>query len=220
MSAPLAAATCALLKKPGLQQLVVAQLVLLHQITRASVPLMEAARRVAESKEDDDVCRMLVPYLAQHIAEEQGHDQWILEDLESIGIDRVQVLSALPSAHVAGLVGAQYYWILHHHPVALLGYMLMLEANAPTMTMVDYIKACTGFPESLFRAHRVHAALDPDHQAGMYDLIDRLPLRASQERLVSASLMHTGECMADCLGNPKSWNQSFGEYAPLESMSG
>jgi hypothetical protein len=42
-------------------------------------------------------------------------------------IEPAQTLSIRPSANVAALVGAQYYWILHHHPVALLGYMATLE---------------------------------------------------------------------------------------------
>ena len=29
----------------------------------------------------------------------------------------------MPSPAVAALVGSQYYWLLHHHPVALLGFV-------------------------------------------------------------------------------------------------
>jgi hypothetical protein len=199
-----------LFRKSDCRRLVVSQLVLLQQITRASVPLMVAAREEAMARSDDPVSQMLVPYLAHHIEEERDHDLWTLEDLESIGLglDRRVVLNEVPSRHVAGLVGAQYYWIRHHHPVALMGYMLMLEANAPTDTMIDQLKAITCYPESLFRTHRAHAALDPDHQAAMYDLLDLLPLVQSQENLIVESILATGERMADCLANPKSWDFS------------
>ena len=36
-----------------------------------------------------------------------------------------------PAPAVAALVGAQYYWVLHHHPVALLGYIGLLEGYPP-----------------------------------------------------------------------------------------
>ena len=190
-------------------QLAISHLILLHQITRASVPLMKEALEASRARPDDDVCVALAPYLERHIREECFHDQWILEDLESVGIQRAQTLSALPSQFVAALVGAQYYWVLHHHPVALIGYMIMLEANAPTQRLVGHLKAETGLPNSFFRTHLVHAELDPDHQAEILELVDRLPLSPAQDRLIAVSAMHTAECMVDCLANPKSWMQTF-----------
>ena len=201
ISAPLAAATRTLFSGPGSAQLAISHLILLHQITRASVPLMEAALRASRARPDDDVCVALAPYLECHIQEEYFHDQWILEDLESIGIHRAQMLSAIPSQYVAALVGAQYYWVLHHHPVALIGYMVMLEANAATEEQVGHLKAETGLPNSFFRTHLVHAELDPDHQAGILELVDHLPLSPAQDRLIAVSAMHTAECMVDCLAN-------------------
>ena len=38
----------------------------------------------------------------------------------------------MPPPSVAGLVGSQYYWILHHHPVAFLGYVALMEGYPPT----------------------------------------------------------------------------------------
>ena len=35
-------------------------------------------------------------------------------------------------ATAAALVGAQYYWIRHVHPVALLGYVMLLEGYPPS----------------------------------------------------------------------------------------
>jgi hypothetical protein len=68
-----------------------------------------------------------MPYLERHIEEERHHDEWTLDDLAAVGIEPAQTLAIRPTANVAALVGAQYYWILHHHPVALLGYMATLE---------------------------------------------------------------------------------------------
>jgi hypothetical protein len=189
----------------------------MQQITRASVPLMEAARAKALERPEDPVCQVLAPYLARHIEEERDHDLWTLEDLESIGLDRRAVLSAIPCRHVASLVGAQYYWIHHDHPVALMGYMLMLEANAPTDAMISQLKVKTGYPESMFRTHRAHAALDPDHQSEMFAIIDRLPLTERQERLITESVLATGGGMADCLANPRSWNQIVADSSLIGS---
>ncbi|QKC97123.1 iron-containing redox enzyme family protein [Mesorhizobium sp. NZP2298] len=204
-SAPLSATTRILIGRSELPTLICDHLVLLHQITRASVPLMVAAHRETERAASDPVCRLLGPYLIKHIEEEMHHDNWTLEDLDAVGVSSASVLAAPPPANVAALVGAQYYWIYHFHPVALMGYMIMLESNAPSMDLVDEIVQRTSLPEQFFRTHRIHAALDPGHQADLYELIDELPLSQNQERLIGYSIAHTGLMLANCLATPQLW---------------
>lgn len=152
-------------------------LVLLHTIVRASVSLMaEATERLTTAGDTDPLAPGLRQYLERHIEEEAGHDEWLLEDLETIGVDRGDVLSQLPSPHVAAAVGAQYYWIRHHHPVALLGYIAVLEGHPPTAETVRTWKQRTGLPPDAFRTLEHHAAVDPSHNADLDALIDSLPL--------------------------------------------
>jgi Iron-containing redox enzyme len=200
-SALLSAATEAMIWRPDLPFLISTHLVLLHQITRASVPLMEAAHREANRMREDRVSHALIPYLERHIEEERNHDEWTLDDLASVGIGRAQTLATRPSASVAALVGAQYYWILHYHPVALLGYMAVLESNAPSDILIERLQAKSGLPDSAFRTHRIHAALDPEHQAALYGLVDRLPLDSAHESLIADSALHTAAKLADCLAD-------------------
>src|SRR3954452_11637762 len=64
-------------------------LVMCHTVIRASVPLMEAARENArELAPGDPVAAELVDYLTEHIEEERDHDEWLLRDLEAIGVAR------------------------------------------------------------------------------------------------------------------------------------
>jgi hypothetical protein len=205
LSALLWAATLKLLERPDLRGLVVAHLVLLHQIIRASVPLLETAFRQTRNR-DDDLCRSLTPYLERHIDEERDHDEWTLQDLESAGIGRAQALAAAPPPDVAALAGAQYYWILHHHPVALIGYIAVLEGNTPSQDLIDQLRSRTGLPDSAFRTLRLHAIEDPEHRAALDRLIDVLPLDAQQERLIAVSAMHTGAKLADCLSQLRPWS--------------
>jgi Iron-containing redox enzyme len=199
LSALLGAAAERMLSSPDLARLVPAHLMQQHQIIRASVPLMEAARREASRGREDPVCRALIPYLEHHIEEERHHDEWTLRDLASIGIAPAQTLAAVPSATVAALVGAQYYWILHYHPVALLGYIAMTEGNAPSEALIQQFEAASGLPDSVFRTLRLHAAADPHHRAALDDFVDGLLLGESHERLIVDSAIHTGTKLADCM---------------------
>lgn len=199
----LMATTERLLQRPDLGSLIPSYLLLLHQMIRASVPLMEAACREAKRAGDDAVNSRLAAYLLNHIEEERHHDAWTLEDLASIGFVPAQMLEIPPSTNVASLVGAQYYWILHHHPLALLGYIAILEGNAPSISLVDELVDRTGLPKSAFRTLRLHATADPDHQIDLNRLIDALPANRHHDNLIAVSAAHTGAYFARCLSNLK-----------------
>ena len=163
-----------------------------HCIIRASVPLMETARERAEKMaEGDAVAAALAGYLEEHIAEELHHDEWLLDDLEVIGVSRARVLARPPVPSVAALVGAQYYWVLHYHPVAVLGYVAVLEGYPPSLHLIDDLMASTGYDASAFRTLRVHAELDPGHGAELDELLDSLPLTREQSAVIGLSGIHT-----------------------------
>ena len=100
---------------------------------------------------------------------------------------------------MASLVGAQYYWVLHHHPIALLGYIALLEGNPPSPDSIDDLQTRTGLPASAFRTMRLHATADPDHTEALDRFIDDLPLDDDQESLIAVSAAHTGASFAYCL---------------------
>lgn len=166
----------------------VAYLSAMHGVVRASVPLMELAARHAGPGP-------LGPYLRRHIEEERGHDGWILADLAAAGVAADP--AAVPPPAVARLVGAQFYWILHHDPVALLGYIAVLEGNAPAPELADWIVAGTGVPPGAVRTVRDHAALDVTHADEVLALLDELPLTAAQLRTVVLSALSTVDSLID-----------------------
>ena len=56
-------------------------------------------------------------------------------------------VARMPSPTVAALVGSQYYWIFHYHPVALLGFVaLFVEGHPPTPQLIEVLNERTGFP--------------------------------------------------------------------------
>lgn len=172
----------------------------LHQIIRASLPLMEMARSCAAGRAGSDpVCAALVPYLDDHIEEERDHDLWLLEDLEIAGVPRGDVLDLIPTPRVAALVGAHYYWIRHHHPVALLGYIAVLEGSPPSEAFFEAMRARTGLPDAAFRTMRKHGSLDPEHQRDLDRFLDSLPLTTAHERLLGVSLIHTTSALGGCI---------------------
>lgn len=169
-----------------------------HGVVRSAVALIEAARdRARVLAPDDEVAAMLVPYYEHHGPEEAGHDVWLLEDLEALGGDRGDALARMPSPRVATLVGAQYYWLRHAHPVSLLGHMGVVEGYSPAPGQADRLQELTGYPRDAFRAIRRHERLDIKHKRELYELIDRLPLTPEHERLMGMAGLHTIQAAID-----------------------
>jgi len=177
---------------PFVAELYPVYLATMHGVVRSAVPLMEAALdRARALAPDDGVAAGLVPYFAHHAPEEAGHDRWLLEDLEALGHDPQEVLDRIPSAAVASLVGAQYYWLRHVHPVSLLGHMAFVEGYPPQPGFAERLRELTGHPAEAFRAIRRHERLDIRHRAELYEAIDALPLSPEHETLIGISALHT-----------------------------
>ena len=177
---------------PRIRELYPDYLVTMHGVIRASVPLMERALDGSRELADRDAAAAgLAAYLEHHVDEERGHDDWLLEDLAALGRSREEVLAVPPSSAVAALVGAQYYWIEHYHPVALLGYIGLLEGYPPTIADVAALMERTGYPREAFRTVIRHAELDPLHRDDFDEALDGLPLTSEQSTLVAVSGLYT-----------------------------
>jgi Iron-containing redox enzyme len=184
----------AFLGHPSLVRLFPEYLFRLHCAVRAIVPLMETARaRSAELASTCPVAARLAPYLAQHIEEESGHDDWLLEDMEALGMNRADILRRPPPGSVAALIGAQHYWVLHAHPVALLGYVRVVEGTPVQAETLDYLVSKVGIPWAALRTLYLHAELDIGHGADADRFLDSLPLTAEHSRLIGISALHSIE---------------------------
>ncbi len=184
------------LDHPRIADVFTEYLVMFHCIIRTTVPLMNAALDQARALANaDTVAAGVATYLEKHVDEERDHDEWLLDDLEVLGMSRTAVLARVPKPSVASLVGSQYYWALHYHPVALLGYLRYMEGSPPTREFIDDLLARTGQPPTAFRTLAKHGELDPDHKDELDRTIDSLPLEPNHEMVLGYSAMSTAELL-------------------------
>ncbi len=156
----------------------------IHCVVRASVPVMEAARVRAEELQpaSDPVAAGMADYLGHHIPEETGHDDWLLDDMEALGMSREAILRRIPSAPAAALVGTIYYWTLHAHPLAWMGYAAVCEGHPPSDRFLLDVMERTGLPREGFRTYLKHARLDPHHARELDETLDSSPHRRTKAR--------------------------------------
>jgi len=184
-------------ESPDVAELYPRYLCLLHGAIRATVPLMEMAlERSRALAATDPVAEGVAAYLAKHIREEQGHDEWVRQDLAAIGRDPDEPLRTMPGPSVANLVGAQYYWIRHHHPVCLLGHIAVLEGYPPPPAFAAVLRERTGYPWEGFRTLHRHAVLDVRHRDELRHALDDLPLAAEHHAALGVSALHTTHATA------------------------
>jgi len=177
---------------PEVRQLYPVYLRTMHMVVRAAVPLMRTARDAATARGPADaLCTELAGYYDSHMREEAGHDEWLLQDLGSTGVDPLDATRRMPSAAVAELVGAQYYWLCHHHPVSLLGHIAAMEIYHPPAGFARHLAGLTGYPSTAFRAIRRHEKLDVMHRDELLALLDTLPLEPRHEASIGMSALHT-----------------------------
>lgn len=158
-------------------------LIVLHQIVRGSVPLMVEARDLARGGDSARAYR-LADYLDRHIEEERNHDEWLLDDLTSIGYSREQVLAERPSKFIASLVGSQYYWIRHHSPLSILGYIAVLECHPTPGAELRRIAQNARVPEGALSTLLHHANVDGDHRSALFHAIQSLELAREDEAVI------------------------------------
>ncbi|HEX2918829.1 MAG TPA: iron-containing redox enzyme family protein [Edaphobacter sp.] len=176
---------------PELARLLPIFLVQLHRVMQAGLHLMQTARDRALALPDDPVARIVAPYLEQHILEEKDHDDWLLDDIGTLGITPAQVASTSPLPAVVSLLGAHYFWALHIHPVTVFGYLIVLEGYPPLADQLKAIRKRTRLPKTAFRCLMAHADNDPHHIADLNRTLDSMPLSEEQQMYIALSAFHT-----------------------------
>lgn len=168
-------------------------------VCRSSVHLLQTAAEWAKARSGRDRLNGLARYYMRHATEEMHHDEWMLEDMLVFGMDRAEILARPPSPAIAALVGAQYYWIFHAHPAALLGYLAALEGHPMSAEHLREVQAKHHFPPGTFRTLLEHADLDTHHRDEINEQLDQLPLSKELSSLITMSAFHTMDAVGQAI---------------------
>jgi hypothetical protein len=69
-------------------------------------------------------------FLYEHMGEESGHEEWVLNDLEGMGVTREAARTSQPGVFTATLCGYNYWSADRRHPCSVLGMVYALEVIA------------------------------------------------------------------------------------------
>jgi long-chain acyl-CoA synthetase len=113
--------------------------------------------------------------VAEYIAEEIGHEEWILRDIAAAGGDADAVRASRPDLPAELMVAYAYDLIDRGNPAGFFGMVFVLEGTsvALALTAADRIQEALGLPDSAFSYLRSHGALDQEHTRHLAALLDR-----------------------------------------------
>lgn len=151
---------------------------------RHTVPLMQAFKaRLPAGRE------WLEGPLDEYIEEEQGHDEWILDDIRACGADAEAVRNGPPGVATEVMVAYAYDTIARRNPLGFFGMVHVLEGTSVSLALLaaDQIQKPLGLPDSAFSYLRSHGTLDKEHVAHFELLMDRIDDPKDQADIVHAA---------------------------------
>ena len=151
---------------------------------RHTVPLLRACKAALPQR-----LGWLRPALDEYVLEEQGHEEWILDDIRACGGDAQAVRHGRPDHAAEVMVAYAYDTIARGNPLGFLGMVHVLEGTSVSLALLaaDQIQKPLGLPDAAFSYLRSHGTLDREHTAHFALLMDRVDDPADRGAIVHAA---------------------------------
>lgn len=160
---------------------------LYHVVWHFNPVCAAAASRVGDEH------RQVRYFLYEHMQEEKGHEEWVVNDLDVIGVMREQVLAYKPSDYMLALNGYNYWAADRLHPCSVLGMLYALEVVAS----VYGGQMTTAIQESLLLEGErgisfisSHATLDKEHMADLREVMNHVNDEAAREAVIDTTIFN------------------------------
>ena len=152
-----------------------------YQHVRHTVPLMMAVGARLDSQYD-----WLRQEILHYLEEENGHDQWILDDIAAAGGDAQAAREAAPALATDAMVAYAYDVTMRRNPIGFFGMVFVLEGTSVSLASraADQIQASLGLPARAMTYLRSHGQLDQEHVHHLAGILDRLTAPADREAVL------------------------------------
>jgi hypothetical protein len=159
----------------------------------STLPLLRFALQHLETVQKDQFTQTLRDYYHLKLQDEADHDDWIVSDLERLGVTKEALQRWLPPAAMTAMLGSQYYLIAHYHPGAYLGYIGLVEGFSPSTEQIRNLIVESKAPEEAFSTYKIHAELDVEHRKEFKRVLDAVPDNPGLREAILANGIRSGE---------------------------
>ncbi|MBP7337003.1 AMP-binding protein [Niveispirillum sp.] len=147
-----------------------------------TVPLMRTA--LAHLRPDQE---WLVPALDEYIEEEEGHEEWILNDIRHAGGDAEGARHGTPRPATQAMVDEAYRFIREENAAGFFGMVYVLEGTSTAIAThgADAVRKSLNLPKSCFSYLTSHGSLDIQHMEFFRDLMNRVTDGRDQQAIIT-----------------------------------
>jgi heme oxygenase len=147
---------------------------------RHTVPLLRLARQRVAGR------LLFEAALDEYIAEESGHEHWVLADINAAGGNAAVAAASAPHAATAAMVNCAYKRVGHGNPLCMFGMVYVLEGTSVAMASLGAaaIQSRLGLPDAAFTYLTSHGALDQQHLRYFERLMNTIEDPADQHEIV------------------------------------
>jgi pyrroloquinoline quinone (PQQ) biosynthesis protein C len=141
-----------------------------HHVKHTVPLLMACGSRLPERLE------WLREAIVHYIEEEVGHQEWILNDLHSLGVDKELVRNGKPSLPTELMVSYAYDTVMRNNPVSLFGMIYALEKTSSTIATyaAGQIVSALNLKTDSMSYMVSHGSLDVEHMQHFEEQMNRL----------------------------------------------
>ena len=140
-----------------------------------------------------DTHRQVRYFLYEHMQEESGHEAWVMNDLEAVGVGPAATLAHAPSIDTLTLTGYNHWAADRRHPCSVLGMMYTLEVIASVYggTFASAIR-----DSLLLDGERgisfigSHATMDAEHMIDLRKVLNTLTDDAARDAITESVLVN------------------------------
>ena len=132
-------------------------------------------------------------FLYDHMNEEKGHEEWVLNDLQVVGVSGEQARAYEPTLVMLGLNGYNYWSADRRHPCSVLGMLYALEVVAS----VYGGQMTAAITESLLLEGdrgisfiSSHATLDAEHLADLRVVLNKIEDEPAQAAVIESTVFN------------------------------
>lgn len=140
-----------------------------------------------------DEYRAVRYYLYDHVKEEKGHEEWVMADLEVVGVARQLALSHQPSTSLLSLLGYNYWSADRRHPCSVLGMIYALEVIAsvyggPITVAIQQSLLLDGTHGITFISS--HVEMDSEHMAELRVVANTLHDESAKTAIIESTMIN------------------------------
>ena len=146
-----------------------------------TVPLMQLVKsRLPGGRE------WLNEALDEYIAEESGHEEWILDDIRNAGGDAEAIRHGKPKMATEFMVSYAYDFITRSNPVGFFGMVFVLEGTSTKLATAgaQALMRALKLDASCFRYLTSHGTLDLEHMNFFRRLMERIDVAEDKHAII------------------------------------